>query len=1635
MKKLLSMLMASTMIIGTVNITDPIFAFDAPEMDFSEERNYAMDGIPSAYNSPIDYWGPDKLIDGIINRDADKPEQSRWSSEVGAPGWVKIDLKEERTFKKFLCAFENEKVRKFHIDISNDDKEYTTIFTSEDKKDGNPMDSEVELDEEVTARYVKLTIDSLIDGAYPSVSMYEFEILGNEEYKDLAPESTAEANHVEAGTQFTADKTIDKSFDKNSRWSSDYTEGSNILTYTFKEPKKIASLILEWERLNATKYHIEVLDNGQWVNVKDLSLAANFSERINLDEPVVTTGIRVVIDDFFSEAENRDGELIDYPTVSLYEVGIYDKPLYIAPVDEVTAADVANELTVEPVGTEDTKLKMPEVPEGFEISFVGADYEQIVAHDMTIKKPLTDQKVVVNFEVSRKTTDDDGNEVVDKATSPAITVMIPGLHDAAESVNDKPEVLPELQQWYGYEGEFTIKDSSRIVVDPSAAGFMEVANTFAKDYKDILGKYIEVVSGSNPQTGDFYFTLSDERLDKETYVMNVEDYVTVEASESTGAYWSTRTILQILKQTNATIAKGITKDYPKYEVRGFMLDVARRPFQMDFLEDLVKTMSWYKLNNFHVHLNDNCFGKLEDGKTPDYSGFRLESDIPNLTSTDYYYTKDEFRSFIKNSKKVGVDIVPEFDSPGHSGAFVRARPDLARADSNEYLDVENPESLEFIKSVFAEYMTGEDPVFPKGTVVHVGTDEYKRGNKEAFRKYQDELLKYVRDDLGYTPRVWGSQTENNGTTPITVDGVQMDLWYTGYANPREMYEKGYQCINKNDGDLYIVPGAGYYYDYLNQGHIYGDWQPNKIGNFTIPVGSDQMLGSTFSVWNDKTGPSNDNGTSDVEVFDRIFAITPTFASKLWGDIEDYSLNELNSLTEEVKYAPNSNPTYEVDSISPTVMKYNFDSDKGLDRSGNNYNLTEQKNIAYNEGKHNEALTLKGDSSYVETPVEDLGINSTLEFWVKRDANSTDEEQVLFESENGAIKAVQKDTGKFGFSREWHDYSFNYELPKGEWVKIKLDTSFTTTKLYVNDELVDTLGINATGKKWASLVLPLEKIGSENKAFEGQIDDVVVKKKVTKQENCVVTATSEEPSDAASHAIDGNPNTMWHTKWDGSDKLPQSITLEYPEAIEIDGYNYLPRQSGTNGIITKYTIEVSENGKEFTTVAEGDWTNDATEKHVTFSPCMAKYIRLTALEGNGGFASAAEISVHKTAADKSELSSLISVAERMKEDDFTADSWKAFANVLSDAKAVYENSKATQDEVNKACIALEAALDSLVDKGDDAVEQAKAILKTTIDKAEVIMNGEDFNQVIEIVRNLITTRYNEALAVYEDKNATLDQVIEAWNNLADALQYADFKADKSDLKELIDKANTTEWDNYTESTVKAAKEALANAVKVYEDVNALQDKVNAAWEDLNNALNTLTEKPMSDKTFLKAVIDKAKTAIDNEKNYVHNEAWKAFVEAYKQALNVYNEKYATSQDVQKATSNLTAAYENIRLVPSEELLSQLKDFINIASDIDRNAYSKEDLAYIDSVRKEAESMLSNKDFSEKEFNEFAKKMNKVLQVIQDNKLPDTSDDSVTADDSNDSVKTGVTSNVATLGGMLLLAGGVFAALSKKRREDE
>lgn len=81
----------------------------------------------------------------------------------------------------------------------------------------------------------------------------------------------------------------------------------------------------------------------------------------------------------------------------------------------------------------------------------------------------------------------------------------------------------------------------------------------------------------------------------------------------------------------------------------------------------------------------------------------------------------------------------------------------------------------------------------------------------------------------------------------------MSAWYNGYANPKDMIEQGYKLISIPDGLVYIVPAAGYYYDYLNTKYLYENWTPVQIGKAVFPEKDPSILGGMFAVWNDHVG--------------------------------------------------------------------------------------------------------------------------------------------------------------------------------------------------------------------------------------------------------------------------------------------------------------------------------------------------------------------------------------------------------------------------------------------------------------------------------------------------------------------------------------------------------------------------------------------------------------------------------------------------------------------------------------------------------------------------------------------------------------------------------------------------------------
>lgn len=396
--------------------------------------------------------------------------------------------------------------------------------------------------------------------------------------------------------------------------------------------------------------------------------------------------------------------------------------------------------------------------------------------------------------------------------------------------------------------------------------------------------------------GDVSFSLADlPELGAEGYRISIStDSVKVVAHSARGAYWATRTLLQLFdaSESKRSLDCGEIEDVPKYRVRGAMLDVARRFCTMDFLRQQVKILSYYKFNEFHLHLNDNA------GK--DYSAFRMECDtFPGLTAADGHYGKAEFRKFVLESAEIGVNIVPEIDAPAHSRAFIKFNPSFkSEKYGDTHLDLHNPEILPFFKRLFAEYLSGNEPVFA-GPDFSVGTDEYDKAEAEPFRAFTDSMFRIVKS-LGKRPRAWGALTHATGATPVMSDGVTLDIWHNGYHRPEQALAEGFNLICIPDNLLYIVPKAGYYYDFLNCRRLYEKWEPSQFEDVYVPPSSPQLAGGKFALWND----IHDNGITDRELFDRLYPAYQTLSQKMWsGFVAGESWSSFQRIAANTREAP------------------------------------------------------------------------------------------------------------------------------------------------------------------------------------------------------------------------------------------------------------------------------------------------------------------------------------------------------------------------------------------------------------------------------------------------------------------------------------------------------------------------------------------------------------------------------------------------------------------------------------------------------------------------------------------------------------------------------------------------------------
>lgn len=411
--------------------------------------------------------------------------------------------------------------------------------------------------------------------------------------------------------------------------------------------------------------------------------------------------------------------------------------------------------------------------------------------------------------------------------------------------------------------------------------------------------------------GDLRLVLNrDAGANPESYTMTVRGgRVTVSGPGEAGVFYGTRTLKQEVRGAGSA-PEGVVRDEPAKRRRGLMLDIARKHYTADWIEDRIRELGDLKFNELGLHFSDD-------------QGFRIESDShPEIVSRDHL-TKAQVKRIVDLAASRHITVVPEIDSPGHLGAVLAAHPDLQLRDASGRavrgaIDISKPGSAGIVDDLLDEYAG----LFPGGQW-HLGGDEYQAlvvsdpeasfpGLAAAAREKHgsgatvEDLATGWLDDRaatvrahGRTPRAWNDGFFRGGSVRAAKD-IQVAYWTgkeIGARQPAEYLREGRTVLNYNDEFLYYVLGEPLTFVYPTGERIYEQWTPLVLrGTTAVPARyDDQILGGSFAVWGDLP-----RSQTQEQVAAGIRLPLRATVQKLWDPGEpDLSWTEFRALADEL----------------------------------------------------------------------------------------------------------------------------------------------------------------------------------------------------------------------------------------------------------------------------------------------------------------------------------------------------------------------------------------------------------------------------------------------------------------------------------------------------------------------------------------------------------------------------------------------------------------------------------------------------------------------------------------------------------------------------------------------------------------
>ncbi|KAK8712915.1 hypothetical protein V6N13_148143 [Hibiscus sabdariffa] len=370
----------------------------------------------------------------------------------------------------------------------------------------------------------------------------------------------------------------------------------------------------------------------------------------------------------------------------------------------------------------------------------------------------------------------------------------------------------------------------------------------------------------------------------ETYSLSISEVgekAYLIAETAWGAMRGLETFSQLVWGDPSAIPVGLyIWDAPLFAYRGVMLDTSRNYYEVEDILRTIEAMSANKVNVFHWHITDSHSFPLMVPSEPELAA-------KGSYGPDMIYSPSDVAKIVQFGLEHGVRILPEIDSPGHTGSWAEAYPEivacanmfwlppgiawadrLASEPGTGHLNPLNQKTYKVLKNVIRDVSN----LFPE-TFYHGGADEIVPGCWKADPTIQLFL-------------------SNGGTL-----GQLLEKFINSTNNTKKIVQAGYQTIVASSEFYYLDCGHG---DFLGNDSLYDPqttgrdpkdgkswcdpfkaWQTIYNYDITFGLSEDEaklVLGGEVVLWSEQADPTVLDG--------KLWPRTSAMAETLWSGNRD-----------------------------------------------------------------------------------------------------------------------------------------------------------------------------------------------------------------------------------------------------------------------------------------------------------------------------------------------------------------------------------------------------------------------------------------------------------------------------------------------------------------------------------------------------------------------------------------------------------------------------------------------------------------------------------------------------------------------------------------------------------------------------